>query len=67
MNKEWNRGECASYLAVKALGQSIWTGAWKRRAHTSQYVRNKENLWSGDGENCNGIVSLSQVRSESVG
>ena len=43
---------CCTDLAVKARGQSICTGAWKSRAHTSQYVRNKENLWSGAGENC---------------
>ena len=50
MRGEERRGEM-TYLAVKALGQSIWTGAWKRRAQTSQYVRNKLNLWSGAGAN----------------
>ena len=38
--------------AVKALGQSVLTGAWKSSAHTSQYVRQSENLWSAPGVVC---------------
>ncbi len=47
---EWSKIPLSTYLAVKALGQSMLTGAWNNSAHTSQYVLNRENLWSGLGD-----------------
>ena len=40
-------------LAVNPLGESIWTAAWNNTAQTSQYVRQKEKRWLGDGFFCN--------------
>lgn len=44
--------------AVNPLGESTWTAAWNSTAHTSQYVRNKENLCDADGVACMGIISI---------
>ena len=44
---------CFTDLAVNPLGESIWTAAWNNTAQTSQYVRQKENRWLGDGFFCN--------------
>ena len=36
----------AIHRAVYPRGQSTFTAAWKRTAHTNQRVRQRENLWS---------------------